>query len=71
MEGRRRPYGLTAREFEVIQLVSEGCANREIGTRMHISEDTVKHHLSRVFDKTGTSSRVELALFAHHHALHA
>jgi two-component system, NarL family, nitrate/nitrite response regulator NarL len=51
----------------VVRLVSEGCSNREIATRLHISEDTVKHHLSRIFDKTGTSSRVELALFAHHH----
>ena len=64
-----RPFGLTARELQVVNLVGEGCMNREIGARMHISEHTVKHHLSRVFDKTGTSSRVELALFAHHHSL--
>ena len=62
-----RPFGLTLRETEVVRLVSEGCSNREIATRLRISEDTVKHHLSRIFDKTGTSSRVELALFAHHH----
>ena len=62
-----RPFGLTLRELEVVRLVGEGCSNREIGTRLRISEDTVKHHLSRIFDKTGTSSRVELALFAHHH----
>ena len=62
-----RPFGLTLRELEVVRLVGEGCSNREIGNRLHISEDTVKHHLSRIFDKTGTSSRVELALFAHHH----
>jgi two-component system, NarL family, nitrate/nitrite response regulator NarL len=62
-----RPFGLTLRELEVVHLVGEGCSNREIGTRLRISEDTVKHHLSRIFDKTGTSSRVELALFAHHH----
>jgi DNA-binding NarL/FixJ family response regulator len=64
-----RPFGLTARERQVVKLVSEGCTNRDIAARMHISEDTVKHHLSRVFDKTGTSSRVELALFAYHHSL--
>ena len=62
-----RPFGLTMRELDVVRLVGEGCSNREIGTRLSISEDTVKHHLSRIFDKTGTSSRVELALFAHHH----
>jgi two-component system nitrate/nitrite response regulator NarL len=62
-----RPFGLTPREIDVVRLVGEGCSNREIGTRLRISEDTVRHHLSRIFDKTGTSSRVELALFAHHH----
>ena len=62
-----RPFGLTLRELDVVRLVGEGCSNREIATRLRISEDTVKHHLSRIFDKTGTSSRVELALFAHHH----
>jgi DNA-binding NarL/FixJ family response regulator len=67
MKAGSRPFGLTLRETEVVRLVSEGCSNREIATRLHISEDTVKHHLSRIFDKTGTSSRVELALFAHHH----
>lgn len=64
-----RPFGLTRRELEVIEHVSEGCANQEIANRLAISEDTVKHHLSRIFDKTGTSSRVELALFAHHNRL--
>ena len=66
-----RPFGLTLRELEVVRLVGEGCSNREIGNRLRISEDTVKHHLSRIFDKTGTSSRVELALFAHHHDMRA
>ena len=66
-----RPFGLTPREVEVVQLVVESCSNREIATRLRISEDTVKHHLSKIFDKTGTSSRVELALFAHHHDVRA
>lgn len=66
-----RPFGLTLRELEVVRLVGEGCSNREIGNRLRISEDTVKHHLSRIFDKTGTSSRVELALFAHHHDMNS
>ena len=64
-----RSFGLTRRELDVLQLIGEGCANREIAGRLHISEDTVKHHLSRIFDKTGASSRVELALFAHHHGI--
>jgi two-component system nitrate/nitrite response regulator NarL len=64
-----RPFGLTKRELEVVQLIGEGCSNPEIAKRLRIAEDTVKHHVTRVFDKTGTSSRVELALFANHHDL--
>jgi DNA-binding NarL/FixJ family response regulator len=57
-------YSLTVREREVLKLVGEGCSNREIARQLMISEDTVKHHVSSLFDKTGTSNRVELALFA-------
>lgn len=57
-------YNLTAREREVLRAVGEGCSNREIARQLMISEDTVKHHVSSLFDKTGTSNRVELALFA-------
>jgi len=67
--GGGRRYGLTPRELDVVHLISEGCSNPEIAERLRIAGDTVKHHLSRVFDKTGTSTRVELALFAHHHCL--
>ena len=41
-----------------------GFANKEIAQYFKISEDTVKHHLSNIFDKVGVSSRLELALFA-------
>jgi len=44
--------------------VVAGYANREIAEHFKISEDTVKHHLSNIFDKTGVSTRLELALFA-------
>ena len=64
-----RPFGLTGRELEVVRLVAASCSNREIGEQLRISEDTVKHHLRRAFDKTGTSSRVELAVFALNHHL--
>ncbi len=63
-----RPFGLTARELEVALLVAQGCSNREVSLKLHISGDTVKHHLSRTFDKTGVSSRLELAVFMAHHA---
>jgi len=61
---QRRNYGLTQREIEVTGLVTEGCSNREIASRLNISEDTVKRHLTNVFDKIGMSTRLELALFA-------
>jgi DNA-binding NarL/FixJ family response regulator len=59
-----RDYGLTQRETEVIALVTEGCSNREIASRLNITEDTVKRHLTNIFDKVGMSTRLELALFA-------
>ena len=59
-----RSYGLTQREIEVIGLVTEGCSNREIAVRLNITEDTVKRHLTNIFDKVGMSTRLELALFA-------
>jgi DNA-binding NarL/FixJ family response regulator len=44
--------------------VVAGYSNREIAEHYKISEDTVKHHLSNIFDKLGVSTRLELALFA-------
>ena len=64
-----RPFGLTQRELDVVRSVAEGYSNREIAQRLAVKEDTVKHHVSAAFDKTGTFSRVELALFALHHQL--
>lgn len=60
----RRNFGLTQREIEVIGLVTEGCSNREVASRLTITEDTVKRHLTNIFDKVGMSTRLELALFA-------
>jgi DNA-binding NarL/FixJ family response regulator len=62
-------YGLTPRELEVVARVMRGDTNRGIAARCGISEDTVKHHLSNIFDKLGVYSRLELALFAVHHQL--
>ena len=58
---------LTPRELEVVRAVVHGGTNRDIATQLGITEDTVKRHLTNVFDKTGVSSRLELALFALHH----
>jgi DNA-binding NarL/FixJ family response regulator len=62
-------FGLTPRERDVLRLVVEGDSNRSIATRLGVGEYTVKHHLTSIFDKTGVSNRLELALFALHHRL--
>ena len=58
---RAAPAGLTAREQEVLALVSEGLADREISERLFISERTVQHHVSAVLAKIGVSSRTAAA----------
>jgi DNA-binding NarL/FixJ family response regulator len=60
----QKSYGLTRREVEVIRCIVEGCSNRDIARQYGLSEETVKRHLSNVFDKLGVSTRLELALFA-------
>jgi DNA-binding NarL/FixJ family response regulator len=62
-------FGLTAREIEITAEVVAGCSNKEIARKFSLSEDTVKHHLTNIFDKVGASNRLELALFAVHHRL--
>lgn len=51
--------GLTPRELEMLELVAEGLSNREIAERVFVSENTVKTHLSRVFDKLGARRRTQ------------
>jgi len=53
----------------VVAAVADGETNKGIAERFRVSEDTVKHHLSSVFDKVGVSSRLELAVFAFTHGL--
>ena len=60
---------LTPRELEIISAVVEGASNKEIGEHLGLSTQTVKTHMSSIFDKLGVSSRLELALFAVHHHL--
>ena len=66
---QRQTYGLTPRELEVVGAIVEGCSNRDIAKQFSLSEETVKRPLSNVFDKTGVSTRLELALFAIAHQL--
>jgi len=65
----RRTFGLTARELEVVNLITEGCTNKDIAKTFGISEETVKRHLTNIFNKLGVGNRLELALFALNHSL--
>jgi two-component system nitrate/nitrite response regulator NarL len=68
-EAKQKKFGLTPRELEIVSAVVAGYSNKEIAEYFKISEDTVKHHLSNIFDKLGVSTRLELALFAVNQAL--
>lgn len=59
-----RNYGLTKREMDILTTIVAGLSNKEIARKFSLSEDTVKHHLTNIFDKVGVASRLELALFA-------
>ena len=63
-QGGKLAFGLTPREREVMTLVAGGCANKEIARLCAVSEETVKHHLTRIFGKVGVSNRTELAMLA-------
>ena len=60
---------LTRKETEVVRMVAQGLRNREIASRMFISEQTVKNHLRAVFEKLNVGDRLELALYAIHNLL--
>ena len=64
-----RKFRLTQRELEVIALIVGGYTNKDMAQRFAISEHTVKHHLTNIFDKLGVSNRLELALFSINHRL--
>jgi two-component system, NarL family, nitrate/nitrite response regulator NarL len=68
-ENRRENFGLSGRELQVVTEVVAGYGNREIARRLSLSEQTVKHHITNIFDKLGVSNRLELTLFAINHHL--
>ncbi len=55
---------LSAREAEVLKLIAEGLANKQISARLHLSEKTVKNHVSRIFSKLNISARTQAAVHA-------
>ena len=54
-----KELGITPREHEILGLIAEGLSNREIGERIFVSENTVKTHSSRLFEKLGVNRRVQ------------
>jgi DNA-binding NarL/FixJ family response regulator len=68
-EWRQNKSELTAREVEIISEIKTGNSNKQIAHKLSISEETVKRHLSNIFEKLGVSSRLELALLASQHNL--
>ncbi|HVG23126.1 MAG TPA: LuxR C-terminal-related transcriptional regulator [Thermoanaerobaculia bacterium] len=54
-----KELGITQREHEILGLIAEGLSNREIGERLFVSENTVKTHSSRLFDKMSVSRRTQ------------
>ncbi len=58
-ERKRDDLGITRRELEILELVAEGLSNREIAGKLYVSENTVKTHCSRAFDKLGAKRRTQ------------
>jgi two-component system, NarL family, response regulator LiaR len=56
---QQRSLGITAREIEILTLIARGLSNREIATQLFVSENTVKTHCSRAFDKLGATRRTQ------------
>jgi ATP/maltotriose-dependent transcriptional regulator MalT len=65
----RRPAGLTEREVEVLRLIADGQANKEIAAELHLSSKTVSRHLTNIFNKIGVTSRASATAFAFEHHL--
>ena len=68
-EAAARIATLTKREREVVILMSEGLKTGQLAERMFISETTVRHHLTSVFDKLDVADRFELVFYAYKHGL--
>jgi len=56
---KREDLGITPRELEILELIARGMSNREIAEKLFVSENTVKTHSSRVFDKLGAKRRTQ------------
>ena len=65
--GTRVRERLTPKEVQIIALVLQGCKNRQIAAQLGTKEQVIKNYLRSIYDKTGVSDRLELALFTIHH----
>jgi len=67
--GARVRDRLTPKEMKIVALIVQGCKNKEIAMRLTTSEQVIKNYLRSIYDKTGVSDRLELALFTIHHRM--
>jgi DNA-binding NarL/FixJ family response regulator len=67
--GSRVRDRLTPKELKIVALIVQGCKNKEIASRLTTTEQVVKNYLRSIYDKTGVSDRLELALFTIHHRI--
>ena len=67
--GARVRDRLTSKEMKIVALIVQGCKNKEIAIRLGTTEQVVKNYLRSIYDKTGVSDRLELALFTIHHKI--
>jgi DNA-binding NarL/FixJ family response regulator len=67
MVGERARARLSAKELKIIGLIVQGYKNKDIAAELNNSEQVIKNYLRSIFDKTGVSDRLELALFTIHH----
>jgi DNA-binding NarL/FixJ family response regulator len=65
--GQRVRDRLTPKELKIVALIVHGCKNKEIAMRLGTTEQVIKNYLRSIYDKTGVSDRLELALFTIHH----
>jgi DNA-binding NarL/FixJ family response regulator len=67
--GARVRDRLTPKEMKIVALIIQGCKNKEIAMRLGTTEQVIKNYLRSIYDKTGVSDRLELALFTIHHRM--
>ena len=71
MAGKRVLNRLTPKEMRIVALIVQGRKNRVIAIRLKTTEQVIKNYLRSIYDKTGVSDRLELALFTIHHRVMA